>query len=293
MDIDHNTHCYNIKKQTYKSGFLDASVDATYIIHLKDNGRLDHIQGQLNMYHPTKTVYIVFNDGFKKCDKRLIEQVSYQDLTDAFLQCFKHANKRGYKNVLILEDDFIFSPEIKKNPVDINNVNKFLNQNREKEFIYYLGCNPIIIRPCTSDLNHYKSYKSCSMHAIVYSQGSRSRPLDLSLKHWDVIIENAISNRYFYYKPLCYQTYPDTENKLTWSEKDFAVIGYLKNAIIKGLKLDIKPEPGFSILYFAAKVLNLLVFFLFLVIIICIIYYLYSLIIPVISKSIIKNKKLK
>jgi hypothetical protein len=260
MDINYNSHCYNIKKQTYKKGFLDASVDATYIIHLKDNGRIEHIQGQLTKYHPTKLVYIVFNDGFKKCNKKLIEQVSYQDLTDAFLQCFKHADEHGYNNILILEDDFIFSSEIKKNPEHINNVNKFLNKNRNKEFIYYLGCNPIIVRPCTSDFNHYKSYKSCSTHAIIYSKATRSKNLNLELKHWDVIIEDGVSNRYLYCKPICYQTYPDTENKKTWSEKDFALIGYLKNAIIKGLNLDVKPEPGFSILYFLAKALNLLVF---------------------------------
>ena len=268
MDIDHNTHCYNIKKQIYKKGFLDDSVDATYIIHLKDNGRLEHIQSQLKNYQPTKTVYIVFNDGFKKCNKKLIEQVSYQDLSDAFLQCFKHADKQGFNNILILEDDFIFSPEIKKNPQHIKNVNKFLNQNRNEEFIYYLGCNPIIIRPYTSDCNHYKSYKSCSTHAIVYSRATRSKTLDLNLKHWDVIIEQGVSNRYFYYIPLCYQTYPDTENKKTWSEKDFALIGYLKNGIIKGLNLDLKPEPGFSILYFVAKLLNLLLFIFIIIIII-------------------------
>lgn len=271
MDINYNSHCYDIKKQIYKSGFLDSSVDATYIIHLKDNGRLNHIHEQLKNYQPTKVVYIVFNDGFKKCNKKLIEQVSYQDLTDAFLQCFKHANQHGYNNVLILEDDFIFSPEIKKVPTHIKNVNKFLNQNRNKEFIYYLGCNPIFIFPYSFDCNHYISYKSCSMHAIVYSKLARNTELELSYKHWDVIVEKCIKNRYFYHKPLCYQTYPETENKKTWSEKDFAFMGYFKNMVIKGLNLDIQPEPGFSILYLIAKILNLFIFLCFILIIIFVI----------------------
>ena len=98
MDIDYNTRCYDIKKHTYNKGILDNSVDATYIIHLKDNGRFEHIQTQLKEYQPTKNVYIVYNKGFKKCSKKLIEQISYQDLSDAFLQCFKHANEHNYNN---------------------------------------------------------------------------------------------------------------------------------------------------------------------------------------------------
>jgi hypothetical protein len=252
MDINYNTRCYDMKKYTYDKGILDNSVDATYIIHLKDNGRYEHIQEQLKEYHPTKIVYIVFNKGFKKCKKKLIEQVSYQDLTDAFLQCFKHANKNNYNNILILEDDFIFSPNIKK-PENIDSINDFLNKKKNEEFIYYLGCNPILIVPCTTDLKQYKSYKSCSTHAIVYSKKARSKELNVQLKHWDVIIENGIQNRYLYHIPVCYQTYPDTENKKTWSEKDNALIGYAKNKIITLLNLDKTPEPGFFIMYFLAK----------------------------------------
>ena len=70
MDINYNTRCYDIKKITYKSGILDNSIDATYIIHLKDNGRLEHIQEQLKLYQPTKIVYIAYNKGFKKCEKK-------------------------------------------------------------------------------------------------------------------------------------------------------------------------------------------------------------------------------
>jgi len=114
MNTDFNTHCYTFKKITYTEGFLDKSVDATYIIHLKDNGREEHIYKQLKEYQPTKVVYIAYNLGFKNCSKKLIEQISYQDLSDAFMQCFKHANENDYDNVLILEDDFIFSHEIKK-----------------------------------------------------------------------------------------------------------------------------------------------------------------------------------
>jgi hypothetical protein len=291
MDINYNTHCYNIKKYIYKNGFLDSSVDATYIIHLKNNGRIEHIQEQLKEYKPTKNVYIVFNEGFKNCNKKLIEQISYQDLTDAFLQCFKHANENNYNNVLILEDDFIFSPDIKK----INNlqsINCFLNEKKNEEFIYYLGCNPILIVPCSTNLKHYKSFKTVAMHAIVYSKKARTKELNLNLKHWDVIIENGIQNRYLYFKPLCYQTYPETENKASWSEKDSALIGYLKNKIIKILNLDKTPEPGFSIIYFIAKIIIPFIFLLTIGIIIFFIYYIFYIIIKG-NTNFKSNKKYK
>ncbi len=63
-----NSNCYTFKKIIYDNVLLD-NVEATYIIHLKDNGRLEDIQKQLKEYQPTKIVYIVFNEGFKKCKK--------------------------------------------------------------------------------------------------------------------------------------------------------------------------------------------------------------------------------
>jgi hypothetical protein len=273
MDVNYNTRCYEIKKYTYASGIFDKSVDATYIIHLKDNGRYEHIQEQLKEYQPTSIVYIAFNQGFKKCEKKLIEQISYQDLTDAFLQCFKHANNHGYNNVLILEDDFIFSPNV-KNPENVQSINNFLNKKKNEEFIYYLGCNPILIIPFSYDLKHYKSHKSLSMHSIVYSKKARTATLNLNLKHWDVIVENGIQNKYLYYIPMGYQTYPDTENKASWSEKDNIVIGYLKNKIITTLQLDKTPEPGFSILYFIAKVIIPLIILFVILFVVFLIFYL-------------------
>ena len=57
MDINHNKNCYNFKELNYNRGFLDSCVDATYIIHLENNGRLEHISNQLKEYHPTKNGY--------------------------------------------------------------------------------------------------------------------------------------------------------------------------------------------------------------------------------------------
>ena len=56
--------CYNFEKLNYESGFLDANVDVTYIVHLENSHRYDNIIKQLEKYKPTKTVYILINKGF-------------------------------------------------------------------------------------------------------------------------------------------------------------------------------------------------------------------------------------
>ena len=65
--------CYKFEKLNYDSGLLDTNVDVTYIIHLENSGRYDNILKQLEKYKPTKTVYILLNKGFSKCNKTGIE----------------------------------------------------------------------------------------------------------------------------------------------------------------------------------------------------------------------------
>jgi hypothetical protein len=257
MDIQYNSKCYTFEKKTYQNGLLNKSVDATYIIHLKNNGRYEHIEKQLAEYQPTNVVYIVLNQGYKKCGKKLIDQAPDQDLTDAFLQCFKHADENGYGNILILEDDFIFSPEV-KNQSTLKTIDAFLNKKKDEAFIYYLGCVPLLILPY--DWNHYISLKSLTCHSIVYSKKSRELfNKNIYHKHWDVILEKSISNKYLYCKPLCYQLFPETENKKTWAEKDkTALMGWLKNATINTLHLDKEAEFGFFVLYCISKILCIL-----------------------------------
>ena len=52
--------CYNFKKLEFNQGLLDNCIDVTYIIHLEGNGRLEHIYEQLNKFHITKKVFILF-----------------------------------------------------------------------------------------------------------------------------------------------------------------------------------------------------------------------------------------
>ena len=78
--------CYKFEERIFNSGFLDQSVDATYILHLEGNGRLESINKQLTIYQPTKIVYILFNRGFKKCEKPSYIDSSTTDLIDGNIQ---------------------------------------------------------------------------------------------------------------------------------------------------------------------------------------------------------------
>jgi GR25 family glycosyltransferase involved in LPS biosynthesis len=255
-----------------QKGLFDDAIDCTYVIHLLNNGRLEHVYNEIRRTIPTKTVVIAKNSGYKKCNKKLIDQAPYQDLTDAFLQCFSHAKNNGHKTIMIVEDDFIFRPDISQN--DIDEVVHFINAKKEEEMIFNLGAIPIIMYPIGYN-GIYKSPKTFGMQCCVYTEktmGKMLEKIEVEDKHWDMIMDNKIQNHYIFYKPLCYQTFPETENKKTWSEKDGTpIIGQIKNAVIRGLNLHETPEPGFLVLYFLAK-------FLFLMIIILVIWIIWKIV---------------
>jgi len=249
--------CYRFEKLVYDTGLLDDGIDATYIIHLEGNGRYADIMNQLRQYQPSKTVYILFNKGFKKCKKDPHITIPPLDLVDAFLHIFKHANQEDYGNILILEDDFIFSEKI-HNPSTRHIVCNFLNQHKSEDFQYLLGCVPYIRIPYSIDLNHYIIYLAVGTHAVIYTRSNRDNTLNIDKRHikdWDVD-SNLISRRYMYYEPLCYQLFPETDNSNHWSghpNDPTYILKYLGAIVLKTvfklLSLDTQVEPGYSFFY--------------------------------------------
>jgi len=255
-----SSSCYIFESIIYNDGLFNNTVDATYIINLEKNGRLDNILNQLKEYHPTNIVYLVFNRGYKKCKKENFIINSAYDLVDAHLTIFKHAKEKNYNNILILEDDFIFSPEI-KSKFHINNINNFLNKNKNKLFQYYIGCLPIIMIPY--DTYNYIN-KSTGTHAVIYSKKIREDLLNIkqiNITDWDIYNNIHYLNRYSYYKPLCYQIFTDTENSKLWgiNEKILKIPIMILTVIVKKifiiLKLNKQPEPGFTFFYNLSKIL--------------------------------------
>lgn len=268
--------CYNFKQIIYQDGILDHAVDATYIIHLEGNGRYEDILTQLSQFQPTKIVYIVFNKGYKNCEKNKNITLPSQDLTDAFMQIFKHANNasQNYNNILILEDDFIFSEKIKDTSTQAN-ICDFLNKHKNEDFQYLLGCMPLIKMPYTFNCQHFISIVSLGTHACIYSKENRYKLLktdQTTISDWDIC--NAFnSRRYTYYEPLCYQLFPETENSKNWGENNYILylLGTIAKGVFKLFKLDKQVEPGYSFFYIFSKIFFFIIVLLILLIIFLII----------------------
>ena len=88
------------------------------------------------------------------------------------------------------------------------------------------------------------------------------------VKHWDLYLNLYYSN-YFYKYPLCYQTFPITENQQNW-HLDFNnifldtickfIIKMLTN-LIKYLKLDTQVQSGYDNMYKIFFFINYFLFF--------------------------------
>ena len=257
--------CYHFKKITYSHGLLDETVDATYIIHLEGNGRYDDILNQLEQFQPTKVVYIVFNKGYKKCQKNKNIKLPAHDLVDAFLDIFKHSTNpiQNYNNILILEDDYFFNEKITQE-TNLTNICTFLNNHKNEDFQYLLGCIPIIKIPCSLDLNHFRSIISLGMHATIYSQKNREKLLSVDKKIEDWDIYNCIySRRYTYKEALCFQLFPETENSKYWGESNYILylLANILKSIFKMLNLHEQIEPGYSFFYIFSKLIPILLLF--------------------------------
>ena len=254
---------YTFKEMTFEKGLLDDCVDATYILHLEGNGRLDPINKQLESYHPTKTVFLVFNKGYKKTGKKLPQNTPTYDLIDAYINVFKDAEERKYNNILILEDDFIFSEKI-LDTKNTSSISKFIHQRNQKRefFLYVLGCLPWfqIPIPMDFDFEFYtrKVLVRTATHACIYSKELREKVLQFdqsTISDWDVFTNLYFAN-YMFYEPLCYQLFPETENKKHWIY--LFGISELLEWLLRFFKMDKKVEPGFSFFYWFS-----LLFFVF------------------------------
>ena len=247
--------CYDYEEYNFDKSLLN--VDATYIIHLEGNGRYESIIDQLNKYPISKKVYILLNKGYKKCKKNAAITKPPLDLIDAFLEIFNHAKNK--KNILILEDDFIFDDKILE-PFHQNNLNYFIKEKQEEKFVYYIGVLPLLLIP----YNYYNYIGfTCGTHSVIYSKKMRESILnDKSKKSdWDVYI-NSNLNRFVYYTPMCYQIFSETENATYWGSDYTINLAFILKFILKLFNLD-KSIDAYPYFYFVSK----LWFLLFLIII--------------------------
>lgn len=266
---DANKGCYRFETRTYPSALFPTTLDATYVLHLEGNGRLPSINQQLRDIHPTRVLHVLYNKGYKKCKKVLREQISYNDLTDAVITIFRDAIGRGYETVLLLEDDFIFGKNLPTAKA-VGEVNQFLEKHKAEDYIYQLGAMPIFRLPymdtatvSLAGASHANIYSKKCIERLVkaYEDGKITGHIDMYyMKH-----AATHFNLYTHLEPLVYQTFPQTENRGTWTSE--SILGKAQDAatnmFISATGLDKHPEPGTSIMYFIAMMLPIVILGLF------------------------------
>jgi hypothetical protein len=163
-----NSECYEFKEFNYEDGFLDSFVDATYIITMFNSSRHQHIKEQLKYYQPTKKIIILCNYGYKNCKKKLFQDLSPYDLTDAYFQILYNSKQNNFNNILILEDDFIFDSVIKDKEI-INEIKDIFNKKKDEKMFFNLGPMINYFYPNIYG-NIYKSIISYTSHANIYNK---------------------------------------------------------------------------------------------------------------------------
>lgn len=274
-----NSHCYTFEKRQYSNGFLDSFVDATYILTMENSKRKDDYENQLKEFIPTKTIYIVHNKGYKKCNKILPKEIPPYDLIDSYLNTMNHSLENNYNNILILEDDFIFNKKIKDNKI-INDIKYLFDNNLNKSFYFSLGLQPTLFIPFSIS-NIYIGLNTGSTHANIYSKNIRYKILNdnnINLSyHFDLYLSSKYIN-YFYKIPLCYQTYPETENQKYWfndnpNSLSNKYLGSIIPTMYKLLNINSEPEKGFYRLYNMWFFINYLLFIIIILFLAFVIYY--------------------
>ena len=246
-------NCYNLETLNYKDGLFDDFIEATYILTMENSDRRKDYMYQLEQFKPSSVVHIFHNKGFKKCEKKLNDKVienSVNDIIHAYKNAFTHAKKSGYKNILILEDDFIFSHLLKQNYI-IKRIEKMYKHLENSSSAFLLGCLPQI----SFYYPYYYRYilSSAGAHAIMYNEKSINNILNNidSFSDYDFSYKFYV-NCYCYKEPLVYQLVSETENRNNWG-MNIPIIGTIIGIIIvwtiELLGLDKKHEPGTTYVY--------------------------------------------
>lgn len=244
----------------FNKGLLDKCIDAVYVILLEGSDRAKNVYSQINKFKLCKKNYIQINKPYKQC---YIEELKKQNgsyhVLHNNIEIYKHAEINKFNNILILEDDFIFTDDIKK----INIIKDIENFIKNTDFnLLYLG-NFFLFCPNLCNIKFPYILLNGTGHSIIYSKKSRNIILDkynkvsnikyLEFETFDIWYNSFLSNRYFYYKPLCFQSFPMTENRKIWGST-------LINFFIDFLKLDTQPINGMNNYYIIIYIIYVCIF---------------------------------
>jgi hypothetical protein len=243
-----NNACYRVETLQYPADAVTFPfLDAAYVITMEGSPREPWVREKLEALPPTATVHIVHNSGFRKCEKTLCAPRSNYDIVDANVFISEDAQRRGYDRVMTLEDDFEFVDDITAE--DARAIDEFTATRRFS--FYYPGMLPNIVVPATADFRHYRVLAGSTAHCVISTAESRRKLAEFvsedtcRCEHVDLCQVGFGPTSYMYYRPLCTQLFPLTENRSKW--------GWLQDKTCNLLRLDRDTSPGYPLMYAASK----------------------------------------
>ena len=212
-----DTVCYRFEEvATGKSrGVFDKHVDMVYLLTLEGSDRTENAIERVGAISSRLTVQ--YNKGYNCAHKNLSIKKSHADLSHALGNIFRHAARNKYTNILVLEDDFVFDSDYYTRD-DVNEIGRFIS---EGDFqTYNIGGLPVLSFPISQ--YHRRGVCCPTSHGVIYNKSyflfyhSIMKAYDYDIHCDDVHSFNMDIKHYVYYKPICFQTFPPTENRRNW-----------------------------------------------------------------------------
>ena len=243
----------------FEKGLFDSICDAVYILTMKNSTRRKQYMCQINEFKLHQNIFIMKNKGYKNYTKKVCNRKNEckiindppTDITNAYVNTLKHAKSMKYEKIIILEDDFICSPEL-KNEIHIKNIEAFTSHMNDST-IFSFGVLPFITT--YHDQFIRRSWVSTGIHATLIPKSFFNKIIDEEYYIDDIdVYLQFISRRYIYYKPLITQRFPITENFQHWGNNCVGEFGgiifrLIMRQIIVTFGLDQREEPGTSKIY--------------------------------------------
>jgi hypothetical protein len=157
--------------------------------------------------------YILSNEKPEVGPSKIVHLVSAEK--DAYMQIFKDAQRRKYKNILVLRDHVAFRST--NSATDLRAVDDFLSANVDRPFAYLLGCLPVLMVPVGKG-----TFKTLAVdyYACVFSPSMREH----LLQKGDYLLFHTLFRTYTYTKPLCHLTGNEPALLLTVDEKGWLYV---------------------------------------------------------------------
>src|SRR5210317_1161689 len=120
------SECYRFVEEVSKhTGNFVECIDCMYVLLMEGTDREAQVREHIKEAGITSKVIYQYNKGYRECKKNLRVQATNYDLEHALKNAFRDALAKGYKRIIVLEDDCEFDERI-KNPEIINDVCSFL-----------------------------------------------------------------------------------------------------------------------------------------------------------------------